>query len=203
MGALYAHCRLSAGLDVSNLYVVGCRSYTLNHGLQAGHNLDPRAAIGWLVGFVASNIYRVWTPALRRVMRAPDVTFDETILYKDQPDRLDADVNTVNALLAVVDIIALPNMSVSIPESTSPPTSSPRIEITTPGMSIQHRNRLQNHLFRRAVVLRSTSFLILQPPTTLNLCRQRSLPSSQHLNHIPGDFTKAPYRQLRIVRKKH
>jgi hypothetical protein len=41
----------------------------------------PRAHIGYLVGYVVSNIYRIWVPELKRVIITRNVVFDETIFY--------------------------------------------------------------------------------------------------------------------------
>jgi hypothetical protein len=43
--------------------------------------LAPRAAIGYLVGYEARNIWRIWIPSYRRVIRARDVQFNETEFY--------------------------------------------------------------------------------------------------------------------------
>jgi hypothetical protein len=43
---------------------------------------DPRALKGYLVGFEASNIYRVWIPATDRVVRTRDVKIDESKRYE-------------------------------------------------------------------------------------------------------------------------
>lgn len=43
--------------------------------------MAPRAYIGYLVGYMASNIYRVWVPASGKFIIVRDVTFDETTFY--------------------------------------------------------------------------------------------------------------------------
>ena len=79
--------------DISNLFVVGCRAYVKYPmkklkamGVAKHHD---RIWIGYLVGFKASNIWIIWNP--RRPINhslayARDVIFDESILYKDDPD---------------------------------------------------------------------------------------------------------------------
>ena len=39
--------------------------------------LAPRAAIGYLVGYNSTNIFRIWIPGQKRVITTRDVTFDE------------------------------------------------------------------------------------------------------------------------------
>jgi hypothetical protein len=43
--------------------------------------LAPRAAIGYLVGYEAHNIWRIWIPTKGRVIRARDVQFNEEEFY--------------------------------------------------------------------------------------------------------------------------
>jgi hypothetical protein len=43
--------------------------------------LALRAAIGYLVGYKAHNIWRIWIPSNRRVIRARDVQFNENEFY--------------------------------------------------------------------------------------------------------------------------
>jgi hypothetical protein len=54
--------------------------------------LDPKAWIGYLVGYRSSNIYRIWILLLAKVISIRDVTFDEQIVFdsktKDLHDNL-------------------------------------------------------------------------------------------------------------------
>lgn len=68
--------------DLCNLYAYGCRAYPLITEYKAGKRkihfkLNARAHIGYLVGYRASTIYRIWVPALEEVITTRDVTFDE------------------------------------------------------------------------------------------------------------------------------
>jgi hypothetical protein len=44
--------------------------------------MKPRAMIGYLVRFKASNIWRIWVPKARKVISARDCIFDETSFYQ-------------------------------------------------------------------------------------------------------------------------
>lgn len=43
--------------------------------------LDPRAHIGYLVGYASTNIYRIWIPHKGVVISTRDVIFDETTFF--------------------------------------------------------------------------------------------------------------------------
>jgi hypothetical protein len=59
----------------AHLNVVGARAYVLNNKLKRGEKLESRALVGQLVGYDSTNIYRVWMPAMGRVLRTRDVIF--------------------------------------------------------------------------------------------------------------------------------
>jgi len=42
----------------------------------------PYGHIGYLVGYITSNIYRIWVPVLDWVIIIRNIIFDENILYK-------------------------------------------------------------------------------------------------------------------------
>ena len=49
--------------------------------------LEPRAHIGYLVGYDSTNIYRIWIPSRNKVVRIRDVTFKDNLFYNpSQPD---------------------------------------------------------------------------------------------------------------------
>jgi hypothetical protein len=45
------------------------------------YKVKPCGHIRYLVRYYASNIYRIWVPALSRVIITRNVTFDKDILY--------------------------------------------------------------------------------------------------------------------------
>lgn len=72
--------------DWSGVYAYGCRAYPLNKERAAGRNkrgfkVTPRGHIGYLVGYRASNIYRIWIPTLDQVITTRNVAFDEELFY--------------------------------------------------------------------------------------------------------------------------
>jgi hypothetical protein len=61
--------------SAAHFNVVGARVYVLNNKLKCGEKLKSRALIGQLVGYNSTNIYRVWMPAIGRVLRTRNVVF--------------------------------------------------------------------------------------------------------------------------------
>ena len=43
--------------------------------------LEPRALAGYLIGYDSTNIWRIWHPEGKTIIRSRDVTFDEGQLY--------------------------------------------------------------------------------------------------------------------------
>ena len=84
--------------DWSGIYVFGCKAFTLLQDRAAGMDrrafkVQNRAQIGYLVGYVASNIYRIWLPRHGKVIQTRDVTFDETQFYKgNEETRIEPEV---------------------------------------------------------------------------------------------------------------
>ena len=72
---------------ISHMKTYGCRAYPLNYNIPKLQKLQPRAHLGYLVGYSSRNIYRIWVPSKKDVLRVRDVTFDEKTYY--QPDDID------------------------------------------------------------------------------------------------------------------
>ncbi|KAI1667253.1 hypothetical protein L13192_07962 [Pyrenophora tritici-repentis] len=70
--------------DLSRLHIIGSRGFILDKHLLRGDKLEKRTFEGFLIGYDASNIYRVWIPTTNRVIRVRDVRFIDE-LYKEKP----------------------------------------------------------------------------------------------------------------------
>jgi hypothetical protein len=68
-------------VDLSNLRVYGSLAYTRIQDVPRGQKLAPRAKIGYLVGYKASNIWRIWFPQENKVEIVRDAVFDESRQY--------------------------------------------------------------------------------------------------------------------------
>ena len=66
--------------QLGHLRVYGCRAYAHKLGADQPPRLEKlaeRAHLGYLVGWDASSIFRVWVPSLDTILRTRDVLFDE------------------------------------------------------------------------------------------------------------------------------
>ncbi|KAJ5343424.1 uncharacterized protein N7506_003248 [Penicillium brevicompactum] len=77
-------------VSVANLKVYGSLAYCRIIKIPQSEKMLPRAEIGYLVGYVASNIWRIWFPQRNKVEVVRDAKFDETRKYK--PDRLPEEI---------------------------------------------------------------------------------------------------------------
>ena len=67
--------------DQSHLKIYGCKAFALTtDALKKTHRLqrmNPKAWIGYLVGYNSTNVYRIWNPIKNIVISTRDVTFNE------------------------------------------------------------------------------------------------------------------------------
>ena len=76
---------------IFNLITYGAKAYALNKNIAKLDRLSPRAFIGHLVGYEGTNIYRIWIPSQRKVIRTRDVVFDEDD-YTYNPSEIDTSI---------------------------------------------------------------------------------------------------------------
>ena len=71
--------------DLAHLVKYGARVYPLTNAAKEGtdrsYKLQERVHIGYLVGYVGINVYRIWLPNCNEVIATRDVRFDENTLY--------------------------------------------------------------------------------------------------------------------------
>jgi hypothetical protein len=70
-------------LNLSNLRLYGCLVYAkiLDTKIKRKDKMAPRAEVGYLVGYSASNIWNIWFPERNRVEPVRDAIFDEARRY--------------------------------------------------------------------------------------------------------------------------
>lgn len=66
---------------VSHMQPIGCRAYALNTELKNADKLESRALIGHLIGYVGTNIFRIWLPATDEILVTRDVVFEPTQFF--------------------------------------------------------------------------------------------------------------------------
>jgi hypothetical protein len=70
--------------NVGHFVTYGCRAYMHSLGdLEPARRdkLQPRAHIGYLVGYAFTGGYKIWSPSLNRIFITSDVLFDKTLFY--------------------------------------------------------------------------------------------------------------------------
>lgn len=77
--------------DWSGIYAYGCRAYPLDKDREAnkhrrGFKTSPRGHIGYLVGYKARNLYRIWVPRLEKVILTRNVRFNEHVFYEPREE---------------------------------------------------------------------------------------------------------------------
>ena len=84
----------------AHLKVYGCKAFTLTtETLKKSNRLqrfNPKAWLGFLVGYDSTNNYRIWNPKLNKVISTRDVIFDEDALFDGDIKRLQDDLLHIN-----------------------------------------------------------------------------------------------------------
>ena len=80
-------------LNQTHLQAYGCKVFALTPSAQKGvynkpkdlpywnPKLEPRAWIGYLVGYSLFNIYRIWNPVANKVINTRDMVFNEKEIF--------------------------------------------------------------------------------------------------------------------------
>ena len=74
-------------ISLANVKLYGSLAYCRAQKIPDGDKLSPRAQIGYLVGYIASNIWKIWFPRTGEVRHVRDAVFDENRRYSpDTPE---------------------------------------------------------------------------------------------------------------------
>ena len=65
--------------SLAHLNQIGCKAYALRRGIPKKGKMEERANIGYLLGYASTNIFYVWIPELKKVIRTRDVVFKDEI----------------------------------------------------------------------------------------------------------------------------
>lgn len=86
--------------DLRHLRVYGCKAFAMTKDAMAKRKrrqkLNPRAWIGYLVGYQSTNIYRIWNPWLGEVFSTRDVIFNEDEYFQGDLEQLKDDIRELN-----------------------------------------------------------------------------------------------------------
>lgn len=110
--------------NLAHLKAYGCKAFAMTDDTHRGKSrlqrLDPKAWIGYLVGYRSSNIYRIWIPSLARVISTRDVVFDEQSVFDGKTEDLMDNLmhNTLEEIATHIRTIELPT-STQQPETES------------------------------------------------------------------------------------
>jgi hypothetical protein len=100
----------------SHLRVYGCKAFAMTRDAMKGakkkQRLNPRAWIGFLVGYQSTNIYRIWNPQTGRVISTRDVIFNEDERFNGNVDQLKDDLLHIGKeeLIDLLDQVEEPEM---------------------------------------------------------------------------------------------
>jgi hypothetical protein len=109
--------------SLAHLKAYGCKAFALTDDTLRGKSrlqrLDPRAWIGYLVGYRSSNIYRVWIPTMGKVISTRDVVFDEETVFDGKKEDIMDNLmhSTLNEIAAWVRSAELPEPTHDQPET--------------------------------------------------------------------------------------
>lgn len=77
---------------LAHLKSYGCKAFVMTDDTHRGKSrlqrLDPKAWIGYLVGYRSTNIYRIWIPSMAKVISTRDVTFNEQTVFDGKKEDL-------------------------------------------------------------------------------------------------------------------
>lgn len=109
----------------AHLKVYGCKAFALTDDTLRGKSrlqrLDPRAWIGYLVGYRSSNIYRIWIPSMGKVISTRDVVFDEDTVFDGRRESIMDSLmhSTMDEIASWIRTIELPTSGHGEPETQS------------------------------------------------------------------------------------
>lgn len=99
--------------------------------------LDPKAWIGYLVGYRSSNIYRIWIPSLAKVISTRDIVFDEQSVFNGKTEDL-----MDNLMHNTLEEIATHMRTIELPTPTQQPETESFHEDDAAEDSLDHQDEV-------------------------------------------------------------
>jgi len=109
----------------AHLRAYGCKAFAMTDDTHRGKSrlqrLDPKAWIGYLVGYQSTNIYRIWIPSMGKVISTRDVVFNEEAIFNGKTEDLMDNLmhNTLEEIATWVKTVELPGTQSQQPETES------------------------------------------------------------------------------------
>lgn len=107
----------------THLKAYGCKAFAMTDDTHRGKSrlqrLDPKAWIGYLVGYQSTNIYRVWIPSMGKVISTRDVVFNEETVFNGKTEDLMDNLmhSTLEEIATWVRTVELPAAQTDQPET--------------------------------------------------------------------------------------
>ncbi|KAF7564267.1 hypothetical protein PtrM4_082200 [Pyrenophora tritici-repentis] len=107
----------------AHLRAYGCKAFAMTDDTHQGKSrlqrLDPKAWIGYLVGYQSTNIYRIWIPSMAKVISTRDVVFNEETIFNGKTEDLMDNLmhNTLEEIATWVRTVELPGTQSQQPET--------------------------------------------------------------------------------------
>ena len=106
-----------------HLRLYGCKAFALNSDTlrktRRLKRLEPRAWIGYLMGYASTNLFRVWIPFAEKVIITRDVHFNEDVVFDGKVKTMRHDVRNMSLeyLAEVIRSEVRKNISRSVPSA--------------------------------------------------------------------------------------
>ena len=84
----------------AHLRVFGCKAFAMTANALKKTNrlqrLNPKAWIGYLVGYNSTNVYRIWNPVFNKIVLTRDVVFNEHETFNGSIEALKDDIRELD-----------------------------------------------------------------------------------------------------------
>lgn len=87
--------------SLAHLHQAGCKAHALERGILKREKMKERANIRYLLGYSSTNIFFIWIPELKRVIRTRDVKFKDQNYNPLQDNTLEKLIDPKQHILTV------------------------------------------------------------------------------------------------------
>src|SRR5205085_7723147 len=87
-------------LNQAHLRVFGCKAFAMTANALKKTNrlqrLNPKAWIGYLVGYNSTNVYRIWNLVFNKIILSRDIVFNENEMFNGSIKTLKDDIHDID-----------------------------------------------------------------------------------------------------------